>query len=199
MLGQASAIKARNQVSEYPPLSKLEGCFLCTTVLAAKIRQKSHFRLFFLLFHIFGIFLVHIPLPSFDPWPHASYRRATTRERYELLLQRCPGIVEHLALQDLASFLRPFGSKRQSRAPLRHSPTVVTHPQGRHVFGEIIPNIHKTSEHLFRLSPRQTLFKSRYERFRGKFSNFVARNDSLRGLQHDMNAPNGIFPRKRSI
>jgi len=26
-------------------------------------------------------------------------------ERYERLLQRCPGIVEHLALQDLASFL----------------------------------------------------------------------------------------------
>ena len=26
-------------------------------------------------------------------------------EGYELLLQRCPGIVEHLALQDLASFL----------------------------------------------------------------------------------------------
>lgn len=32
-------------------------------------------------------------------------RRGTARERYELLLQRCPGIVEHLALQDLASFL----------------------------------------------------------------------------------------------
>ena len=30
---------------------------------------------------------------------------ATPRERYEQLLQRCPGIVEHLALQDLASFL----------------------------------------------------------------------------------------------
>ena len=29
----------------------------------------------------------------------------TPRERYEMLLQRCPGIVEHLALQDLASFL----------------------------------------------------------------------------------------------
>ena len=26
-------------------------------------------------------------------------------ERYELLLRRCPGIVHHLALQDLASFL----------------------------------------------------------------------------------------------
>lgn len=29
----------------------------------------------------------------------------TSRERYELLLQRCPGIVEHLDLQDIASFL----------------------------------------------------------------------------------------------
>ncbi len=65
---------------------------------------------------------------------YTDLHRATARERYELLLQRCPGIVEHLALQDLASFLRPVGSKRQSRAPLRHSPTVVTHPQGRHVW-----------------------------------------------------------------
>jgi len=31
---------------------------------------------------------------------------ATARERYELLLRRCPGIVHHLALQDLASFLK---------------------------------------------------------------------------------------------
>ena len=30
---------------------------------------------------------------------------ATAHERYELLLRRCPGIVHHLALQDLASFL----------------------------------------------------------------------------------------------
>jgi CRP-like cAMP-binding protein len=30
---------------------------------------------------------------------------ATARERYELLLRRCPGIVHHLSLQDLASFL----------------------------------------------------------------------------------------------
>ena len=29
----------------------------------------------------------------------------TPRERYELLLKRCPGIVEHLDLQDIASFL----------------------------------------------------------------------------------------------
>ena len=29
----------------------------------------------------------------------------TARERYDLLMQRCPGIVEHLNLQDIASFL----------------------------------------------------------------------------------------------
>ena len=31
--------------------------------------------------------------------------RTTPRERYELLMRRCPGIVEHLSLQDIASFL----------------------------------------------------------------------------------------------
>ena len=36
---------------------------------------------------------------------YIDLHRATARERYELLLQRCPGIVEHLALQDIASFL----------------------------------------------------------------------------------------------
>ncbi len=36
---------------------------------------------------------------------YQDFHRATARERYELLLQRCPGIVGHLALQDLASFL----------------------------------------------------------------------------------------------
>jgi len=76
-------------------------------------------------------------------------------------------------------------SQDKKSMDLRHSPTVVTHPQGRHVFGEIIPNIHKTPEHLFRLSPT--------------FCNFVARNDSRRRLQHDVNAPNEIFPRKRRI
>ena len=36
---------------------------------------------------------------------YIDLHRATARERYELLLRRCPGIVHHLALQDLASFL----------------------------------------------------------------------------------------------
>ena len=36
---------------------------------------------------------------------YQDFHRATARERYELLRQRCPGIVEHLDLQDLASFL----------------------------------------------------------------------------------------------
>ena len=36
---------------------------------------------------------------------YLDLHRATASERYELLLRRCPGIVHHLALQDLASFL----------------------------------------------------------------------------------------------
>ena len=39
---------------------------------------------------------------------HSRYidlHRTTARERYNLLMQRCPGIVEHLDLQDIASFL----------------------------------------------------------------------------------------------
>ncbi len=35
---------------------------------------------------------------------------------------------------------------------------------------------YKTPEHLFRLSPRQTLFRSCRGLFRGTFCNFVARN-----------------------
>jgi len=73
----------------------------------------------------------------------------------------------------------PSPPKCHRLVPLRHSPTVVTHPQGRHVFGEIIPNIHKTPEHLFRLSPRQIFFRSCRGLFRGTFCNFVARNDKI--------------------
>ncbi len=39
---------------------------------------------------------------------HSRYidlHRTTARERYNLLMQRCPGIAEHLDLQDIASFL----------------------------------------------------------------------------------------------
>ena len=36
---------------------------------------------------------------------YLDLHRATARERYELLMQRCPGIVGHLDLQDIASFL----------------------------------------------------------------------------------------------
>ena len=36
---------------------------------------------------------------------YLDFHRATPRERYELLLHRCPGIVELLDLQDIASFL----------------------------------------------------------------------------------------------
>ena len=36
---------------------------------------------------------------------HLDFYRTNPRERYELLLRRCPGIVEHLPLNVIASFL----------------------------------------------------------------------------------------------
>ena len=36
---------------------------------------------------------------------YLDFHRATARERYELLLHRCPGIVEHLPLNAISSFL----------------------------------------------------------------------------------------------
>ena len=36
---------------------------------------------------------------------YIDLHRTTAREHYDLLMQRCPGIVEHLDLQDIASFL----------------------------------------------------------------------------------------------
>ena len=36
---------------------------------------------------------------------YLDFHRATPRERYDLLLRRCPGIVEHLPLHAIASFL----------------------------------------------------------------------------------------------
>ena len=49
MLGQASAIKARNQVFEYPPLSKLAGCFLYHGTGCKDTTISSFHQLFLLL------------------------------------------------------------------------------------------------------------------------------------------------------
>jgi hypothetical protein len=50
-----------------------------------------------------------------------------------------------------------------------------------------------------RLSPSAPDFQALPRAFCAVFRTFVARNNSRRRLQHDVNAPNGIFPRKRSI
>ena len=55
MLGQASAIKARNQVSEYPPLSKLAGCFLYHGTGCKDTTISSFHQLFLLLFFVLYI------------------------------------------------------------------------------------------------------------------------------------------------
>ena len=105
---------------------------------------------------------------------YIDLHRATARERYELLLQRCPGIVEHLALQDLASFLRPVCSKRQSRAPLHHPADAFQNSQ-KHLFRSTkIAFLQKFTETSFRLSPSASDFRSCRGLFRGTFCNFVA-------------------------
>ena len=71
---------------------------------------------------------------------YLDFHRATPLERYEFLLwQATKG---RAAAPPLPGHRPPSPPECHRLVPLRHSPTVVTHPQGRHVFGEIIPNIH---------------------------------------------------------
>ena len=67
----------------------------------------------------------------------------------------------------------------------------------KHLFRSTkIAFLQKFTETSFRVSPSASDFRFCRGLFRGTFCNFVARNDSRRRLQHDVNAPNGIFPRK---
>ncbi len=90
---------------------------------------------------------------------YTDLHRATARERYELLLQRCPGIVEHLALQDLASFL------------------CITPQMLSKIRKEIsfIAFLQKFTETSFRVSPTASDFRSCLGLFRGTFCNFATK------------------------
>ena len=94
---------------------------------------------------------------------YIDLHRATARERYELLLQRCPGIVEHLALQDLASFL-----------------CITPQNSQKHLFRSTkIAFLQKFTETSFRVSPPASDFRSCRGLFRGTFSNFAAKPLSI--------------------
>ena len=178
MLGQASAIKARNQVSEYPPLSKLAGCFLCTTVLAAKIRQKSHFRHFSsFFFHIFGIFLVHIPLHplilDLMLLTDASHP-ANATSCCSAAARASPAISPWMSSP--RSCVPLVAAKPSASASLPNSCHASARPSR---FRRNNSKYSQNSEHLFRLSPRQTLFQSCRGLFRGTFSNFAAKPLSI--------------------
>ena len=68
---------------------------------------------------------------------YIDLHRTTPRERYNLLMQRCPGIVEHLDLQDIASFLRPVGSKRpQGAERLNVHPNTISKIRKEMTFGQ---------------------------------------------------------------
>ena len=127
---------------------------------------------------------------------YLDLHRATARERYELLLQRCPGTVEHLALQDLASFLRPFGSKRQSRAPLHHAADALPNPQ-KHLFRSTkIVFLQKFTENSFRVSPPTTAFRSCRELFRTFFLT-LHKKIAIRGLVNRFSCVLRVYDRSK--
>ena len=78
MLGQASAIKARNQVFEYPPISKLAGCFLYHGTGCKDTNISSFHQLFLLL--SFVLYIRHhlyststtYPLFRFHHYPYSA-------------------------------------------------------------------------------------------------------------------------------
>ena len=57
----------------------------------------------------------------------------------------------------------------------------------------------RNSQPKLRHSPSASDFQSLPRAISCRFCNFAARTDSRRRLQHEMNAPNAIFPRKRRI
>ena len=69
-----------------------------------------------------------VPLTmDIDPYEEAETNQNS--HQMEMLRQR---IARHLPLNAIASFLRPVGSKRQSRAPERHSQDHQHDPKGYH-------------------------------------------------------------------
>ena len=66
-------------------------------------QMKQYFRQSVETMELRAIIAEHI-LDQFQS-RYIDLHRTTARERYDLLMQRCPGIVEHLDLQDIASFL----------------------------------------------------------------------------------------------
>ena len=95
----------------------------------------------------------------------------------------------------LLSILTYRTSPRSSASPRRCSPKFAKASLSEHKNSFL----QKFTETSFRVSPLAAFFRSCRGLFRGTFCNFVARNNSRRRLQYDVNAPNEIFPRKRSI
>ena len=74
-----------------------EGCFKYTVKGISD--QREHITWFSFKDEFAGDYPSCLRARYFD------LHRATPRERYDLLLSRCPGIVEHLPLSAIASFL----------------------------------------------------------------------------------------------
>ena len=120
MLGQASAIKARNQVSEYPPLSKLAGCFFVPRYWLQRY-DKNHisgtFLPSFFIFSVFSLFtyLSHPLILDLMLLTDAlRLKGQLLRQDFDIPLPLGERKIA-IPMDAIASFLRPVGSGKAER------------------------------------------------------------------------------------
>ena len=90
-------------LSGRPSLSTIEAMSTSSVLRVSGEQMRAFFRQNMEMMELRGIIGEH--LLNQARARYIDFHRTIPRERYELLLQRCPGIVEHLDLQDIASFL----------------------------------------------------------------------------------------------
>ena len=86
-----------------PSLTTIEAMMPCRMLRISGQQMMNLFRRDMETMALRGIIGEH--LLSQARARYLDFHRTTPRERYELLMRRCPGIVEHLPLNAIASFL----------------------------------------------------------------------------------------------
>ena len=90
-------------LSGNPSLTTIEAMMPSNVFMVSGKQMKQLFNQDMKAMELRGIIAEHLLTQARSRY--LDFHRATPRERYELLLRRCPGIVEHLPLNAIASFL----------------------------------------------------------------------------------------------
>lgn len=90
-------------LSGNPSLTTIEAMMPCNVFMVSGKQMKQLFNQDMTAMELRSIIAEHLLTQARSRY--LDFHRATPRERYELLLRRCPGIVEHLPLNAIASFL----------------------------------------------------------------------------------------------